>query len=65
MTDTCLLREEKNGVCYLTLNRPEKLNALDTVLFRAIDEALADLEGREDLLLRGSRRGCLRTRGTG
>ncbi len=47
--ENCLLREEKDGVCYLTLNRPHKLNALDTVLFRAIDDALADLEGREDL----------------
>lgn len=49
MTEPCLLQEEKDGVCYLTLNRPHKLNALDTVLFRAIDDALTDLEGREDI----------------
>ena len=33
MHEKCLLREDRNGVCYLTLNRPEKLNTLDSVLF--------------------------------
>lgn len=44
MSEQCLLREDKNGVCYLTLNRPEKLNALDSVLFRALEQELARLE---------------------
>ena len=49
MSEQCLLREDRNGVCYLTLNRPEKLNALDSVLFTAIDRELAELEKRDDI----------------
>ena len=49
MREQCLLREDRDGVCYLTLNRPEKLNALDSVLFSAIDLELAELEKREDI----------------
>ena len=49
MRDQCLLRKDRDGVCYLTLNRPEKLNALDSVLFSAIDRELAELEKREDI----------------
>ncbi len=49
MREQCLLREDRDGVCYLTLNRPEKLNALDSVLFSAIDRELAELEKREDI----------------
>lgn len=49
MGDTCILREDRNGVCYLTLNRPEKLNALDSELFRAIDRELEELEKREGI----------------
>lgn len=49
MKEDCLLREEKNGVLYLTLNRPEKLNALDTVMFREILDAVKSVEDREDI----------------
>lgn len=49
MSEQCVLREDKNGVCYLTLNRPEKLNALDSVLFGKIEKHLAELERREDI----------------
>jgi enoyl-CoA hydratase/carnithine racemase len=35
-----VLREDKNGVAILTLNRPEKLNALSGALFEALDEHL-------------------------
>lgn len=49
MSEACVLREDKNGVCYLTLNRPDKLNALDSVLFREIDRHLVELDGREDI----------------
>lgn len=49
MHEKCLLREDRNGVCYLTLNRPEKLNALDSVLFAAIDRELEELEKRDDI----------------
>lgn len=59
MSEQCLLREDRNGVCYLTLNRPEKLNALDSVLFREIEKNLLELEGRDDIhviVLRGAGR---------
>lgn len=49
MSEQCILREDRNGVCYLTLNRPDKLNALDSVLFSALDRELAELEGRDDI----------------
>ena len=49
MEEQCILREDKNGVCYLKLNRPDKLNALDSVLFSAIDKELEELEGRDDI----------------
>lgn len=49
MSERPILREEKNGVCYLKLNRPDKLNALDSVLFQAIDKELEELETREDI----------------
>lgn len=49
MKEQCILREDRNGVCYLTLNRPEKLNALDSVLFSALDRELAELETRKDI----------------
>ncbi len=49
MSEQCILREDKDGVCYLMLNRPEKLNALDSVLFSALDRELEELEKREDI----------------
>jgi len=55
-----LIRADADGVCTLTLNRPEKLNALDTAAFQALDAALAALE-RDDgvgcVVLRGAGRG--------
>lgn len=49
MSNHCLLCEDRNGVCYLTLNRPEKHNALDSVLFRTLEQKLAEIERRKDL----------------
>lgn len=49
MEERCVLREDRNGVAYLTLNRPEKLNALDSDLFRTLEGELVELEGREDI----------------
>lgn len=43
MTDV-LLRDDVDGLCTLTLNRPDKLNALDTALFQRLDAELALLE---------------------
>lgn len=38
---------EKDGFCTLTLDRPDKLNALDTESFEALDACLVELEQRQ------------------
>lgn len=54
-----LLREDRDGLCTLTLNRPEKLNALDTGLFETLDAELARLEQETETV------GCVILRGAG
>lgn len=54
-----VLREDKGGLCTLTLNRPEKLNALDTATFAALDAHCAALE-RETASI-----GCVVLKGSG
>lgn len=44
MSDTILLFEVEDGLARLTLNRPDKLNALSRALLLALDEAVARLE---------------------
>ncbi len=56
---TKILRSDSSGLCTLTLNRPDKLNALDTELFLQLDAHLADLEGQTDTV------GCVVLRGAG
>lgn len=58
MTDK-VLREDRDGLCTLTLNRPDKLNALDTELFEQLDAHLAALEGQTGSI------GCVVLRGAG
>ncbi len=58
MTDI-LLREDSDGLCTLTLNRPDKLNALNTALFRRLDEELAALEQQSTTI------GCVILKGSG
>ena len=58
MTDK-VLRCDEGGLCTLTLNRPEKLNALDTELFEQLDAHLAALEGQTASI------GCVVLRGAG
>lgn len=53
-------RQDADGVCTLTLDRPEKLNALDAAAFEALDAHLAALEADEGVgcvILRGAGRG--------
>ena len=40
MSDDVLRTSIENGVARFTLNRPEKRNALDSLLFRSLAEAL-------------------------
>ena len=59
MSDDLVLLEEKDGVGTLTLNRPEKLNAMSPLVLAAFDERLAEA-GRDDsikvLVIRGAGR---------
>jgi enoyl-CoA hydratase len=54
-------RHDADGLCTLTLNRPEKLNALDTPTFEELDTLLAALEAETGhvgcVVLRGAGRG--------
>jgi enoyl-CoA hydratase len=53
-------RDDTAGLCTLTLNRPEKLNALDTLAFEELDAHLIALEKDERIccvVLRGAGRG--------
>jgi len=53
-----IIREDADGVCTLTLNRPDKLNALDTASFDALDALLQALEHDDGI-------GCVVLRGAG
>jgi 1,4-dihydroxy-2-naphthoyl-CoA synthase len=52
-------RRDEGGVCTLTLNRPDKLNALDTAAFRELDAHLGALETDQNTI------GCVVLRGAG
>lgn len=54
-----VVRTDSKGLCTLTLNRPEKLNALDTELFQQLDVHLMALAGQTDKI------GCVVLRGAG
>lgn len=43
-----ITRRDDGGLCTLTLNRADKLNALDTAAFEELDAHLAELEGATD-----------------
>jgi enoyl-CoA hydratase/carnithine racemase len=53
-------RHDAEGLCTLTLNRPDKLNALDTAAFEELDAHLTALEAQTHIgcvVLRGAGRG--------
>jgi enoyl-CoA hydratase len=52
-------RHDAQGLCTLSLNRPDKLNALDTAAFEELDAQLAALERETDRI------GCVVLRGAG
>jgi enoyl-CoA hydratase len=52
-------REDDGGLCTLTLNRPEKHNALNSAMFAALDEHISALQGQTDRI------GCVVLRGAG
>src|ERR1700758_3237075 len=49
MAYECILTENFDGVAVVTLNRPDKLNALSFPLVRELDEALAAYEADEEV----------------
>ena len=60
MSDARILRQDDGGLCTLTLNRPDKLNALDTRTFEELDAHLSEIEQQETVgcvVLRGAGRG--------
>jgi enoyl-CoA hydratase len=57
-TTSRVLRDDADGLCLLTLNRPEKLNALDTESFKALDSHIENLQNDAKV-------GCVVLRGAG
>ncbi|MCB1643983.1 MAG: enoyl-CoA hydratase/isomerase family protein [Pseudomonadales bacterium] len=54
-----VIREDINGVAWLTLNRPDKLNALNVALFRELEAHIDAIAGQEDTV------GCVVVKGGG
>ena len=59
MSDRVIREDSADGLCTLTLNRPDKLNALDTETFEALEAHCAALEEETDRI------GCVVLRGSG
>jgi enoyl-CoA hydratase len=59
-TGHLVLREDRNGAAILTLNRPDKLNALNVEVFRELDAHVRALAGQTEtvglVILRGAGR---------
>ena len=54
-----ILRQDIDGVAWLTLNRPDKLNALNVALFSELDAHVNDIGGSTDAI------GCVVLKGAG
>jgi len=55
-----LFFEKQNGICTITLNRPERLNAINLQLVRDLEDVLAEIEEDEEaraVVLTGAGRG--------
>jgi enoyl-CoA hydratase/carnithine racemase len=59
MNEQRITRADTGGLCTLTLNRPDKLNALDTAAFEELDAHCAALEQADNSI------GCVVLRGNG
>lgn len=59
MSEEAVLREDNQGLCTLTLNRPEKLNALNNAVFERLGEFITALESEAEAI------GCVVLRGAG
>ncbi len=59
MADADIIRSDSNGLATLTLNRPDKLNALNTRMFELLGEHVADIAKSVDTV------GCVIVRGAG
>jgi len=49
MSDPQVLLEVDDGIATVTLNRPDKLNALSLAVIAALDETIAEVKGRDDV----------------
>lgn len=49
MTYSSLLFEVNDGICVITINRPDKLNALNKSVFDELDHALDEISKRPDI----------------
>jgi enoyl-CoA hydratase/carnithine racemase len=54
-----LLRADRDGLCTLTLNRPDQLNALNLAIFQALEAHIADIAAKTDSI------GCVVIRANG
>lgn len=59
MDEKRIIRSDQDGLCTLTLDRPSKLNALDTQTFEELDAHLAEIEAAGDAI------GCVVLRASG
>ena len=59
MSGQDIIRSDKDGLATLTLNRPDKLHALNTRMFQLLGEHVADIARSTDTI------GCVVVRGAG